>query len=341
MPGARWGNLRFGLFFKWPPTFVGGEDKTIGLCDVENQAATRSFVGHDVPVKSVSFSADTGQVLSGDDNGTVKLWDVGTGRVLRTFQGNERSADAVAFSPDGRKVLAGTNDNKVRIWDVATGRELRTLRMLVGPVTAMAVSSDGRRVAAGPYSDLMVKQWDIDTGKELRRLESGYGGRFTTVTDIKYSAAGDRVLAAISNNYLVLWDIDTGRKKIEVSYRDQDFKSIAFSNDGRRLVSLDEAGVVRHWDKSTGTLLLTVVPFGDGEWLRVTPEGFFDASPNGTKYLTVVRGLEVYSIDQFYNQLYRPDLVREKLAGDLQGKVKEAAAKLDLRRSSPAARLQR
>jgi hypothetical protein len=43
-----------------------------------------------------------------------------------------------------------------------------------------------------------------------------------------------------------------------------------------------------------------------------------------------VRGLEVYSIDQVYQSLYRPDLVREKLAGDPKGKVREAAARLDL-----------
>jgi WD40 repeat protein len=119
------------------------------------------------------------------------------------------------------------------------------------------------------------------------------------------------------------------RKKVEISYPDQDFKSITFSSDGRRLVSLDDGGVVRHWNRSTGALLLTIVSFGDGQWLRVTPEGFFDSSPDGAKNLTVVRGLEVFSIDQFFSQLHRPDLVREKLAGDPQGKVREAAAKLD------------
>jgi hypothetical protein len=38
----------------------------------------------------------------------------------------------------------------------------------------------------------------------------------------------------------------------------------------------------------------------------------------------------VFGIDQFYQTLYRPDLVREKLAGDPDGKVREAAARLDL-----------
>src|SRR6185312_14620389 len=48
--------------------------------------------------------------------------------------------------------------------------------------------------------------------------------------------------------------------------------------------------------------------------------------------LNVVRGLEAYSINQFYQALYRPDLVREKLAGDPRGLVREAAARLDLNR---------
>src|SRR5262249_26414891 len=154
-----------------------------------------------------------------------------------------------------------------------------------------------------------------ETGKEMRRLESGIAGRYVVVADVKYSTTGDRILAAISNNQFVAWDIDSGQKKFEVSYRDQDFKSIAFSGDGRRIVSVDEAGVLRHWDRGTGALLVTVFPLGDGAWLRLTPEGFFDASPNAAANLSVVRGLDITGIDQVYQSLYRPELVREKLAG--------------------------
>jgi len=45
--------------------------------------------------------------------------------------------------------------------------------------------------------------------------------------------------------------------------------------------------------------------------------------------LTVVRGLDVLSIDQVHTSFYRPELVREKLAGDPNGKVTAAAAQLD------------
>jgi hypothetical protein len=86
----------------------------------------------------------------------------------------------------------------------------------------------------------------------------------------------------------------------------------------------------RVWNAETGDLLAVLLTAKGGEWLAITPEGFFDASPKGADMLTVVRGLEVYSIDQFYQALYRPDLVREKLAGDPNGRVRDAAARLDL-----------
>ena len=67
-----------------------------------------------------------------------------------------------------------------------------------------------------------------------------------------------------------------------------------------------------------------------GEWVTITPEGFFAASDKGAELLHVVRGFATTGIDQVYQSLYRPDLVREKLAGDPRGLVRAAAAKLDL-----------
>jgi uncharacterized caspase-like protein len=77
-------------------------------------------------------------------------------------------------------------------------------------------------------------------------------------------------------------------------------------------------------------LLATTIQSQSGEWVTITPEGFFVASERGAELLHVVHGFETTGIDQVYQALYRPDLVREKLAGDPRGLVREAAAKLDL-----------
>src|SRR5262249_16899310 len=104
----------------------------------------------------------------------------------------------------------------------------------------------------------------------------------------------------------------------------------AFSPDGTRLISGSPDTTVRIWNAASGEVLATLIAATNGEWLAITPEGFFDASAKGAEILGIVRGLEVFSIDQFYQTLYRPDLVREKPTGDLNGKVRAAAARLDL-----------
>jgi len=40
------------------------------------------------------------------------------------------------------------------------------------------------------------------------------------------------------------------------------------------------------------------VATSDGEWLTMTPKGFFAASPKGTEMLAVVRGFESYSVPE-------------------------------------------
>jgi hypothetical protein len=80
----------------------------------------------------------------------------------------------------------------------------------------------------------------------------------------------------------------------------------------------------------TGELLTLSVQSDSGDWVTITPEGFFAASDKGAELLHAVQGFETTGIDQVYQSLYRPDLVREKLALDPKGLVRQAAAKLDL-----------
>ena len=74
-------------------------------------------------------------------------------------------------------------------------------------------------------------------------------------------------------------------------------------------------GTSRIWDVSTGREIVQLVNFYDGEWLAITPDGFYNASPNGDKYLNVRIGNEVFGIDQYRDIYFKPHIVEERLRG--------------------------
>ncbi|KER10623.1 MAG: hypothetical protein HY22_03805 [[Candidatus Thermochlorobacteriaceae] bacterium GBChlB] len=57
------------------------------------------------------------------------------------------------------------------------------------------------------------------------------------------------------------------------------------------------------------------VCFTDGEWVILTPEGYYNASAKGDQYLNVRVRSAVYGIENYRATFMRPDLVQAALLG--------------------------
>jgi WD40 repeat protein len=263
--------------------------------------------------------------------GWLTIINTESGQIVQRVKGDssEYSADKIAFSPNNEFLASVWIGGALRFWRVSSGTSAAPVQLknLSGYV---AFSPDGSLLLAPgtAYDSYAIDVWSVAGPRLAARLSLSDADHMVSTIDVH----PDQQLVAAGgfDGVVRIWNLRDGRVLQTLRGHTSPLSTVKFVARGTRLVSAAIDGF-KIWDTATGQLLATVLLESDGSWLTITPEGFFDAdSTKAAQNLSIVRGLEISSIDQVYNVLYRPDLVREKLAGDPTGKVKEAAAQLDI-----------
>jgi WD40 repeat protein/uncharacterized caspase-like protein len=308
----------------------------VGIWDPVDGKRLRSFGEPPSEMEAVAVSHDGTRVLLGNkmDDKPLELWDIATGKLVRRFMAFSR-VGAIAFSPDDHSIGASLGA-AVKFWDTASGKSLRAFTPFPNwGVMSLAFSRNGKEILFGGSARASIspvggvsnlKVVDASSGGTLRE----FFGHLNSVGALAISPDGTRALSGSDDGTLRLWDFSSGKLLYTFIGSQGAINAVGFSPDGKRVLAGGNDGAVRIWNIANGELLVSMFDLRGGDWVTITPEGFFVASERGAEHLSVVQGLKVFGIDQVYQSLYRPDLVREKLAGDPRGRVREAAARLDL-----------
>jgi len=248
----------------------------------------------------------------------LMLSDIATGNEMKTYLGHKNHEIKNAMmSADGRYAIS--NDVlALNIWDVSTGKAIKTFHDKKGGLKG-TLSSNGKYVLLMNYDDEnkpIFKIWDIPTNREISKSAVQYGAHTPTGWIDSLTLSHDGRFALWSENTtLYLCEISTGKVIRTFSGHMNRISSIGISPDGKYVYSGSYDGTTRLWDINTGKEIAQFISFTDGEWIVITPEGYYNASANGDKHLNVRIGNNVYGIENYREAFFRPDLVKVALSG--------------------------
>lgn len=219
------------------------------------------------------------------------------------------------FSPDNNYlVLTGFAAEPAILYDVAKGA-VQILKEQSGNVLSFAFTPDSKHFLAASYYDL--KYWDPGTGEVVRKFP---GEDSHVVHSVEVSFDGKFALSGDNSGMVKLWDIQSGKLLKIFSGHMGIVNSVAFSPDGKSALSGSDDGTTRLWDIATGKERAQLISFTDGEWVIMTSEGYFNASPHGAKYISVKIGDSVYPVDTMNKNLYEKYFVPERVISIMRGK---------------------
>ena len=254
----------------------GSPDKTVQLWDTTTGEPLATLTGHINGITALAFSPDGQTLVSGSTDGTIRFWQTATGAPVDTLiTGHTHSIKAATFFEDSSTLVSAAFNGEITFWDVETSQKSTVQNSGHRDwYSAVAFSPDGTKLVSAAADgtivfdefpvgfsttkpDHLIRLTDVSTGGELARLPRGS-------SNLTFSPDDRTKTVAITNRDIRLWNTETGDELV-IPVND-DLKpgfrgnlpvilAVAFSPDGRWLVSGTTEGEIRMWDVATGEVL--------------------------------------------------------------------------------------
>jgi RNA polymerase sigma factor (sigma-70 family) len=245
-----------------PRAFAGTDGQT--LVTVDGNGLIRRWdptTGKSLPVplgyttQTISdLSADGAYAVVADDAGRIDLWSVRQNSRHELKPIGRSKARDVRFSRDGKFLAAGLSDGTIRVWDVRTRKEVKNFRAdpngEPSAVHSIEWSADGSCLYTTTRPSGLLA-WDWREGRSRWQMPAADAVR------VRESRDGKRVVVVRSDaREVLILDARTGKVQttLEIN-RHLEVECLAFSPDGRTLVTGLHGGCVYIFDAATGKYL--------------------------------------------------------------------------------------
>ena len=259
---------------------IGGTDGTAGLWSVKTGKQTLSFLGHTSAINAIAFRPRGDEVATAASDGTARVW--------RTTRGEQAIVDIgrpeqVILRGDELTTLSVPDFNGppkppvLRRWRISDGKlvDSRRLERPRSQLSATGLSSDAASTVEVGTTGAVIR--DLPGRKVLGRVRYERQ-QFppTTLTATRDNRRGAILLAYPSG---LVADLPNGRphRLWGSPPCDANWRSAAFSRDGKLLAGATFCGDVVIWDATTGESMysfriggqISQIAFGRGRLLAI------------------------------------------------------------------------
>jgi WD40 repeat protein len=292
---------------------TGGIDGKAFVWDVEsgNAVQTVKFPDEKNAIYSVDISADNKFLVTADWGGLVVIWDIATGKSIKAISPHNRmGCYQVKLLPNNVYFISAGLDQKLKMIEIDTGEEIRNFIGHTGLVNSISLSPSGDRFITSSL-DGTIRIWDIASGLQIRKIFAHRGGAYNA----RFDQSGKYLISGGDDFLVKLWDAGTGELISELAGHRGGVGDVNITSDMKYIISGSRDGSIRIWNVAEKRELVSLVFMNENDWFIRNPGGYFDASEGAFNSISFVKGTELYSISQFFNEFYRPGLYNEAFSG--------------------------
>lgn len=199
--------------------------------------------GHKSWVGVLAFTPDNKGLFSGSNDKTIMYWDLtsNSGSIFVTLPNT--NIRCLAVSQDGKYVYGGTDDGRLIRWKTDTKEETVLFRSDKNTIFAVAINTIGSRLA---FADKNGSLRILDTRSHtvIRTLTA----HSVRITDVKFSPDDRQIATTSLDKTLKIWDAaNFNNRPVSIDKHTKWVLAVAFSPDGKYLVSSDEDGNIYYW----------------------------------------------------------------------------------------------
>ncbi len=291
-----------------------------------------SFAKHDNTTMAVAFTGDRAALTCGGNGNDIYLWDAYTGEVRRRVSGNGNVVWSVGIK--GREIafgIIGLSEESIHNHSGQLQKSINLDTFVLHGLnkdeafTRIVTFQNGLSLShekGGDYGKedavLIISKDGKEQSRITRDSRDGYLHRTYGFTE------NGAILSGGAGGFLAAYTPE-GEKKASFIGHTGEVWGIA--TWGTLLVSGSSDQTIRVWNleelkagKKEIFPIVSIFVSTDNDWVIWNEQGFYDASPNGDRFVGwhmnhgPDKAAEYYRARQFRRYLYRPDIIKKTIA---------------------------